>query len=269
MRLDRHGLWGVAALCKRGMRQQTWLRLRPLPWRIRPVFSVCLVQRVLGETFDFLALHLRDQAAREVKRYPPGPARRLMESLLISTGVVAIAEIGDKTQLLALILAARYRKPLPIILGILVATLANHGLAAWLGALAASWLGPDLMRWILGAGFIAMAGWCLIPDNAEDTPKAAGKAGAFIATLVAFFLLEIGDKTQIATVALAARFHDLALVTAGTTLGMMLVNVPAVLCGDGIARLAPLKLIRALAAITFGVLGVMTVLRLDLGLLGP
>jgi putative Ca2+/H+ antiporter (TMEM165/GDT1 family) len=192
-----------------------------------------------------------------------------MESLLISTGVVAIAEIGDKTQLLALILAARYRKPLPIILGILVATLANHGLAAWLGALAASWLGPDPMRWILGAGFLAMAGWCLIPDKTEDAPKAAGKAGAFVATLVAFFLLEIGDKTQIATVALAARFHDLVLVTAGTTLGMMLVNIPAVLCGNGIARLAPLKLIRVLAAVTFGVLGVMTVSRLDLGLLGP
>jgi putative Ca2+/H+ antiporter (TMEM165/GDT1 family) len=192
-----------------------------------------------------------------------------MESLLVSTGVVAIAEIGDKTQLLALILAARYRKPLAIILGILVATLANHGLAAWLGVLAASWLGPDPIRWILGAGFLAMAGWCLIPDKAEDARSAAGKAGAFVATVAAFFLLEIGDKTQIATVALAARFHDLVLVTAGTTLGMMLVNVPAVLCGDGIARLAPLKLICMLAAITFGVLGVMTVSRLDLGLLGP
>jgi len=190
-----------------------------------------------------------------------------MEPLLVSTGVVAIAEIGDKTQLLALILAARYRKPVPIILGILVATLANHGLAAWLGALAAGWLGPDALRWILGLGFIAMAGWCLTPDKAEDGPTAAAKANAFIATLVAFFLVEIGDKTQIATVALAARFHDLLLVTAGTTLGMMLVNAPAVLCGDGIARLAPLKLIRILAAVAFAALGIMTLARLDFGLL--
>ena len=191
-----------------------------------------------------------------------------MEALLVSAGVVAIAEIGDKTQLLALILAARYRKPVPIILGILIATLANHGLAAWLGALAASWVGPDTMRWILGASFIVMAGWCLIPDKAEDAPKAVGKAGAFMATLVAFFLVEIGDKTQIATIALAARFHDLVLVTAGTTLGMMLVNVPAVLCGEGIARVAPLTLIRVLAAASFAILGAMTLLRFDFGLFG-
>jgi len=191
-----------------------------------------------------------------------------MEALLVSTGVVALAEIGDKTQLLALILAARYRKPLPIAFGILIATLVNHGLAAWLGALAAGWLGGDILHWILGLGFLAMAGWCLIPDKAEDGPKAAAKAGAFFATLIAFFLVEIGDKTQIATVALAARFHDIVLVTAGTTLGMMLVNVPAVLCGDRIARLAPLKLIRIAAAVLFAILGIMTLLRLDFGLLG-
>jgi Ca2+/H+ antiporter, TMEM165/GDT1 family len=191
-----------------------------------------------------------------------------MEPFFVSAGVVAIAEIGDKTQLLALILAARYRKPLPIICGILVATLANHGLAAWLGALAAGWLGPDMMRWILGASFLAMAGWCLVPDKSEDAPKALSRAGAFVATLVAFFLLEIGDKTQIATIALAARFHDLVLVTAGTTIGMMLVNVPAVLCGDGIARVAPLKLIRILAAASFAILGAMTLLRFDFGLFG-
>ena len=190
-----------------------------------------------------------------------------MEPLLVSTGIVAVAEIGDKTQLLALLLAARYRAPLPIILGILVATLANHGLAASLGALAASWAGPELMRWILGLSFIGMAGWCLIPDKAEDAPTSLRKAGAFVATLIAFFLVEIGDKTQIATVALAARFHDLVLVTAGTTLGMMLVNVPAVLCGEGIARCLPLKTIRILAAISFVVLGAMTLLHLDFGLL--
>ena len=191
-----------------------------------------------------------------------------MEALLVSTGVVALAEIGDKTQLLALILAARYRKPLPIAFGILIATLVNHGLAAWLGTVAAGWLGADAMRWILGLGFLAMAGWCLVPDKAEGGPRSAAKAGAFLATLIAFFLLEIGDKTQIATVALAARFHDIALVTAGTTLGMMLVNVPAVLCGDRIARVVPLKPIRIAAAALFAILGAMTLLRLDFGLLG-
>jgi putative Ca2+/H+ antiporter (TMEM165/GDT1 family) len=191
-----------------------------------------------------------------------------MDSLFVSTGVVALAEIGDKTQLLALLLAARYRKPLAIALGILIATLVNHGLAAWLGALAASWLGPDALRWILGLGFLAMAAWCLVPDKAGDGPNTSARAGAFLVTLVAFFLVEIGDKTQVATIALAARFHDLALVTAGTTLGMMLVNVPAVLCGESIARLAPLRLIRVLAAALFAVLGAMTLLRLDFGLLG-
>jgi putative Ca2+/H+ antiporter (TMEM165/GDT1 family) len=198
----------------------------------------------------------------------PVPPVGSMEPLLVSTGIVAIAEIGDKTQLLAIVLAARYRRPLPIAFGILIATLANHALAAWLGALAAGWLGPDALRWILGLGFIAMAGWCLIPDKPDAGPAAAAKAGAFMATLVAFFLVEIGDKTQIATVALAARFDSLLLVTVGTTLGMMLVNVPAVLCGDGIARLAPLTLIRILAAALFAILGAMTLLRLDFGLLG-
>ena len=198
----------------------------------------------------------------------PVPLDGFMDSLLVSTGVVALAEIGDKTQLLALILAARYRKPLPIAFGILFATLVNHGLAAWLCALAADWLGTDAMRWILGLGFLAMAGWCLIPDKAEAGPQAAAKAGAFLATLIAFFLVEIGDKTQIATVALAARFDDIVLVTAGTTLGMMLVNVPAVLCGDGIARVVPLKPIRIVAAALFAILGAMTLLRLDFGLVG-
>ena len=191
-----------------------------------------------------------------------------MESLLVSTGVVALAEIGDKTQLLALILAARYRRPLPIAAGILIATLVNHGLAAWMGAVAAGWLGPDAMHWILGLGFLAMAGWCLVPDKAEDGPQAAAKAGAFLATLIAFFLVEIGDKTQIATVALAARFDGILLVTAGTTLGMMLVNVPAVLCGNGIARRLPLKPIRIAAAALFAILGALTLLRWDFGLLG-
>ena len=183
-----------------------------------------------------------------------------MEAFFVSAGLVAIAEIGDKTQLLALMLAARYRKPWPIVLGILCATLANHALAAWAGALVAAWVGADAMRWILGASFIVMAGWCLIPDKAEDGPQAARQAGAFIATLVAFFIVEIGDKTQIATVALAARFNSLLAVTAGTTAGMMLANVPVVLFGDAIARRLPLAIVRAVAASLFVILGLVAFL---------
>ena len=166
-----------------------------------------------------------------------------------------------------MILATRYRRPVPIILGILVATLANHALAAWAGAAVAAWLGPDAMRWILGVMFLVMAVWCLIPDKAEG-PKVAGAAGAFVATAIAFFLVEIGDKTQIATVALSARFNDLVAVTAGTTLGMMIANVPAVLFGDVLARKVPLKLVRSLAAASFVVLGLLALLKLDMGLLG-
>jgi putative Ca2+/H+ antiporter (TMEM165/GDT1 family) len=190
-----------------------------------------------------------------------------MEAFLVSTGIVALAEIGDKTQLLAMILAARYRKPLPILLGILCATIANHALAASFGALAAHWAGPNVMRWVLGLMFLGMGIWCLIPDKAEDAPKAAKKAGAFVATLVAFFLLEIGDKTQIATVALAARFQSLLLVTLGTTFGMMLANAPAVFCGELIARKVPMKLVHAIAAGLFVVLGLMTLTGMDFGLL--
>jgi putative Ca2+/H+ antiporter (TMEM165/GDT1 family) len=162
-----------------------------------------------------------------------------MEAFFVSAAVVAVAEIGDKTQLLALMLAARYRKPVPIILGILLATLANHALAAWVGAEVAAWV----------------AGWCLIPDKADDGPQAARQAGAFLATLVAFFIVEIGDKTQIATVALAARFNSLVLVTAGTTIGMLLANAPVVLFGDAIAKRLPLKIVRAVAALLFLALG--------------
>lgn len=183
-----------------------------------------------------------------------------MEAFFVSTALVAIAEIGDKTQLLALMLAARYRKALPITLGILGATLANHALAAWIGAEVAAWVGEETMRWILAAAFIVMAGWCLIPDKMEDRPKTARQAGAFLATLVCFFLVEIGDKTQIATVALAARFQSLATVTLGTTLGMLIANVPVVLCGDAIARRLPLKIMRVVAALLFVALGVAALL---------
>lgn len=190
------------------------------------------------------------------------PPRVPMESFLVSAGIVAIAEIGDKTQLLALVLAARYRRALPIILGILVATLANHASAAWIGGLAAAWLGPDLLRWILGILFMAMAAWCLIPDKAGDLPRSGAGAGPFVATLVAFFLSEIGDKTQLATVALAARFNDILLVTTGTTLGMLLADAPIVLFGDAIARRLPLRIVRLVAAALFALLGLIALLRI-------
>jgi putative Ca2+/H+ antiporter (TMEM165/GDT1 family) len=183
-----------------------------------------------------------------------------MEAFFVSTAIVAIAEIGDKTQLLALMLAARYRKPVPIILGIFFATLANHALAAWIGAEVAAWVGAETMRWILGATFIVMACWCLIPDKADEGPQAARRAGAFLATLVAFFIVEIGDKTQIATVALAARFQSLFAVTAGTTVGMLLANAPVVLFGDAIARRLPLRIVRIVAALLFVALGLAALL---------
>lgn len=178
-----------------------------------------------------------------------------MESLLISAGVVALAEIGDKTQLLALVLAARYRRPIPIILGILVATLLNHALAGAVGSVLAAAIGPNALRWILGGSFIAMALWTLVPDESPETSSQPPRFGVFGTTLVAFFLLEMGDKTQIATVALAARYQSLLLVTVGTTLGMMLANVPAVLLGDVAATKLPMKLVRGIAAAIFLILG--------------
>lgn len=189
-----------------------------------------------------------------------------MEAFLVSAGLVAIAEIGDKTNILAMVLATRYRQPLPIILGILVATLANHALAATVGAEVAAWIGPQIMRWILGVLFLVMAGWCLIPDKEDDGPKNIGKLGAFLATAVAFFLVEMGDKTQLATVALAARFHDILIVTAGTTAGMLLANVPAVLFGDVLSRKLSLPLMRSIAAAAFAILGVLALLGVDMGL---
>jgi putative Ca2+/H+ antiporter (TMEM165/GDT1 family) len=181
-----------------------------------------------------------------------------MEPLLVSTGVVALAEIGDKTQLLALLLATRFRRPTPIVLGILAATLANHALAAWLGSTVAGWLQGALFAWLLGASFVAMGLWVLRPDSLDDMGKAGTAAGgAFLVALSAFFVAEIGDKTQIATVALAARFDDLAWVTAGTTLGMMLANVPVVLLGERAAGRLPLKPIRLLSAALFVLLGLL------------
>ena len=187
----------------------------------------------------------------------------ILEAFLVSLGIVALAEIGDKTQLLALVLAARYRRPVPVILGILVATLANHALAAWLGAGVAAALGPQALRWILGLSFLAMAAWTLIPDKLEKEKPQGARLGAFAATLVAFFLVEMGDKTQIATAALAARYASIAAVVAGTTLGMMLADVPAVYFGERILRRVPAKTVRRVAAAGFAVLGAIALI--DIG----
>ena len=182
-----------------------------------------------------------------------------MESLLVSTGVVALAEIGDKTQLLAFLLAARFKKPLPIILGILVATIVNHGLAGALGAWITATLSPEALRWVLGLSFIGMAVWTLIPDKIEEEEtRIAKRFGVFGATLVAFFLAEMGDKTQIATVAMAAHYAAPLLVVIGTTLGMLIADVPAVFIGDKLANRIPMRLVHSIAAAIFALLGVAT-----------
>ena len=184
-----------------------------------------------------------------------------MEAFLLSTGIVALAEMGDKTQLLSLLLAAKFRKPVPIILGSLVATLFNHAFAGAVGTWVQQTVGPDLMRWILGASFIAMAAWMLVPDKLDDTGTGAARFGVFGTTLIAFFLAEMGDKTQIATVALAARYDAFFQVVTGTTLGMMIANVPAVLLGERITRVVPIALVHRIAAAVFAVLGVMALLN--------
>ncbi|MTV39518.1 TMEM165/GDT1 family protein [Duganella radicis] len=183
-----------------------------------------------------------------------------MEAFLVSTGIVALAEIGDKTQLLAFVLAARFRRPLPIVAGIFVATIANHAFAAAIGAWITSLMGPEILRWVLGASFLAMAAWTLVPDKLDDDDTELARYGVFLTTLIAFFLAEMGDKTQVATVALAARYHGIVAVVAGTTLGMMLANVPAVYFGDRIANQVSLKLVHGIAALIFAALGVATLL---------
>jgi len=187
-----------------------------------------------------------------------------MEALFISTGVVALAEIGDKTQLLAFILAARFKKPLPIIAGILCATLVNHGLAGAFGAWVTSVVSADLMRWLLGLSFLGMAIWTMIPDKIEEEEtQIAGHLGVFGATLVTFFLAEMGDKTQIATVALAAHYGAPLLVIAGTTLGMLVADVPAVFVGNKFAARIPMKLVHAVAAGIFALMGLLTLLKVE------
>ncbi|HZH06934.1 MAG TPA: TMEM165/GDT1 family protein [Lautropia sp.] len=183
-----------------------------------------------------------------------------MEAFLISTGVVALAEIGDKTQLLAFLLAAKFRKPLPIVLAILVATLINHALAGAVGAWITTVLRPTTLRWVLGLSFIAMAIWTLIPDRLEEDEARLRGFGVFSTTLAAFFMAEMGDKTQIATVALAAQYQAMLEVVTGTTLGMMIANVPAVLAGDRIAARVPVRLVHGIAAAVFLLIGAATLL---------
>lgn len=189
----------------------------------------------------------------------------MITTVLISTGVVALAEMGDKTQLLAFLLAARFKKPVPIILGILLATIVNHGFAGALGAWITTVLSPTVLGWILGISFIAMALWTLKPDEIEeDEAKIAGRFGVFGATTITFFLAEMGDKTQIATVALAANYSSVVLVVIGTTLGMMIADVPAVFIGTKFAQKVSMKLVHGIAAAVFAVLGVITLLNVTM-----
>ncbi len=188
-----------------------------------------------------------------------------MEAFLASTFVVALAEMGDKTQLLAIVLAARFRKPVPIILGILAATLANHAIAAFAGAQAAAILDGGWFRYLIAASFIAMGLWLLVPDKLDEAEARPARFGAFLTTTIAFFLVEIGDKTQVATIALAARYEAVIAVTAGTTLGMMLANVPAVFLGDALLKKVPIRLVHAVAAALFIALGGLMLAGLILG----
>jgi Ca2+/H+ antiporter, TMEM165/GDT1 family len=181
-----------------------------------------------------------------------------MEAFLVSTGIVALAEMGDKTQLLALVLAARFKKPWPIVIGIFVATVANHAMAGALGAWVTTVVSPQTLRWLLGASFLLMAVWMLIPDKLEDdADRKAPRLGVFATTVVVFFLAEMGDKTQIATVMLAAKYEAYAAVVAGTTLGMMLANAPVVWLGERITRLVPLRIVHIVSALVFAALGVL------------
>ena len=188
-----------------------------------------------------------------------------MEAFLVSTGVVALAEIGDKTQLLAFILAAKFRKPIPIVLGILVATLLNHAFAGAVGSWAITLLVPETLGWVLGLSFIGMAIWTLVPDHLDEAEAPIVHSGVFGASLVAFFLAEMGDKTQIATVALAAQYQVFSAVVAGTTLGMMIANVPAVYLGDRVANRVPVRLVRSIVAAIFAVIGVATLVGTGMG----
>jgi putative Ca2+/H+ antiporter (TMEM165/GDT1 family) len=181
-----------------------------------------------------------------------------MDPFFISTGSVAVGELGDKTQLLSLILATRLRKPVPIIAGIFVATLVNHLIACLVGEWVSTLITPNILRWVLGISFLAVAAWALVPDKMDDEVKTQGTYGIFVLTMITFFVAEMGDKTQIIALALAAKYNALLAVVAGTTLGMMLVNVPTVLLAERATKWVPLKVVRVIAAIIYAVLGVLT-----------
>lgn len=216
-----------------------------------------------GETFDCCSADAGWRAVAVTGSFAAGPPEKFMEAFLVSTGIVALAEMGDKTQLLALVLAARLKKPLPIVAGIFAATLVNHACAAAVGQWITLHLGADAMRWILGVSFIAMAGWMLIPDKLDDddAPKPA-RFGVFLTTAIAFFIVEMGDKTQIATVALAAKYSSLVAVVAGTTAGMMLANAPVVWFGDKLTKLVPIKTVHIVCALIFLALGLAALFNL-------
>ena len=195
-----------------------------------------------------------------------------MEAFFVSLGVVALGEMGDKTQLLAFVLAAKFKRPLPIILGVLTATLVNHVFAGLLGQWVAAQLGPTLLRWVVGLSFLGMAGWVLVPDRIDQAGEAGGATraglGIYGTTLAAFFLAEFGDKTQIATAALAARYPDLLAVVAGTTAGMMLSDIPAILLGNRFARKIPMRIVHGIASAIFAVLGLLALLNVG-AVFGP
>jgi Ca2+/H+ antiporter, TMEM165/GDT1 family len=207
---------------------------------------------VSGETFDHTVLAAGRRTCGQLRL---AALESCMKALLISTGVVALAEIGDKTQLLAIVLASKFRKPTPIILGILCATLLNHAAAATLGYFISRWLTGAPFQIAVGIAFVAMAGWALIPDKEDEGAAKRSVGGVFLTTLIAFFLVEIGDKTQIATSLLAARFDNIAFVTLGTTAGMMLANIPAVFLGEAVTRVVPLRYVRSAAAVIFAAIG--------------
>jgi Ca2+/H+ antiporter, TMEM165/GDT1 family len=209
-----------------------------------------------GKTFDCTASGWAGDAVQSSSLLAFGV---FVEAFLVSTGVVALGEMGDKTQLLAIVLAATLRKPVPIMLGILVATVVNHAAAGAVGGWVAQAMGPNLLRWVIGVSFLAMAGWMLVPDKIDENAAArTQRFGVFGTTAMAFFLAEMGDKTQIATVALAARYHDIVQVVLGTTLGMMLANVPAVFLGEKIASRVSMTLVHAISAAVFAILGALT-----------
>lgn len=240
--------------CAKGMHQQTW-RLRAMVHAAWKSWARPLTATVPKAG----AVVVNACLSQPVTIYPT-----YMEAFLVSTGIVALAEMGDKTQLLSLVLAARFRKPWPIVLGIFVATMINHGLAGAVGAWINAWVGPDAMRWILGVSFIAMAIWMLIPDKLDDEGvDNHSRWGVFGTTVVAFFLAEMGDKTQIATVMLAAQYNAYLWVVLGTTLGMMLANAPVVWLGDKLVKKVPIRMVHIVSAGIFLVLGVLALLSKD------